>query len=475
MRVAIAGIATESCTFSPLPTELGDFRIVRAGDPLFAQLYPFLSAFPEVEFQGTITAKAIPGGPVESGAYSALKAEILERLKKLLPLDGVYLDMHGAMNVQGLDDAEGDFYAAIRALVGPNCLLSASYDLHGNVSERIMAHLDLITGYRTAPHIDYLETRERALALLVRCLRQGLRPKRAFVKIPVGLPGEKTSTEWEPGKSVYEAIPREIDGDRVMDATIQVGYVWADEPRMTACAIAIGADETAIAESASRLALRYWRHRADFQFGVEALSVDDCLQRALQADVKPVIISDSGDNPTAGGVGDVTYFLERALQQQPPDLVYASITDREAVLQCVEAGTGAAVSLNIGDTQNSRPLAISGTVEFIRHDDANSQAVLKSSGIRVILTAKRTPFHRRQQFLDLNLKPEEHAIVAVKIGYLEPELKAMARAAYLALSPGAVNQNIVALPYERIQRPCYPFDPDMDWSPSVQLFGGAAP
>lgn len=473
MKIAICGIATESCTFSPLPTRLRDFRLTRAGDSHFAELYPFLPRFPGLRFSGAVTAKAMPGGPVEARAYNAIKSEILDRLTKLLPLDGVYLDMHGAMNVCNMDDAEGDFYAALRALVGPDCLLAASYDLHGNVSERIMEQLDIITGYRTAPHIDAIETRERAVRLLLRCLREGIRPRRAYVRIPLALPGEKTSTEWEPGTRVYQAIADEIDGDRVMDATLQVGYVWADEPRMTACAIAIGRDIDAISAAARRLAQRYWKHRADFRFGVEAFSTDECIQRAMTQDLAPVFISDSGDNPTAGGVGDVTFFLERALALQPPDLVYASIPDADAVQRCINAGLGADVELEIGgklDTLHGHPLPVRGRVQFIRSGESNPQVVLRAGGIRIILTDQRTPFHQRQQFLDLGIVPEAHQIIAVKIGYLVPELKSMAQKAYLALSPGAVNQDILSLPFKRISRPCYPFDPDMIWTAQVQRF-----
>ncbi len=472
MRIAIAGIATESCTFSPLPTRLDDFRLTHARDPQFAQLYPFLKKYPDGEFFGTVTAKAMPGGPVEASAYAVLKAEILERLDRLRPLDGLYLDMHGAMNVSGMDDAEGEFFTAIRMTLGPDCLLSASYDLHGNVSERAMAALDIITGYRTAPHIDVLQTRERAVRLLLRCLREGIRPRKAFVKIPVGLPGEMTSTEWAPGRSIYRAIEPEVDGERVMDATIQVGYVWADEPRMTACTIAIGIDIAAISQAARRLAQRYWDHRADFRFGVEARSVDDCIRLAMQEKDQPVLISDAGDNPTAGGVGDVTYFLERALTLQPPDLVYASIPDAEAVQRCLRAGLGAAIELEIGgklDRRHASPLPVRGRVNFIKADGENPQVVLRVDGIRIILTARRTPFHYRRQLLDLNIKPEAHRIIAVKVGYLVPELNAIARRNFLALSPGAVNQDITSLPFKRITRPCYPFDPDMKWSPRVQL------
>ena len=470
MKIAIGGIATESCTFSRLPTRLEDFRITRQDDAHFQVLYPFLSDYPEVQFVGTLTAKALPGGPVDAAAYSKIKAQMLEHLRNHAPLDGLYLDMHGAMYVAGMDDAEGDWLEAIRAVTGADCLIAASYDLHGNVSERVMAHLDIITGYRTAPHIDYLETRQRAMSLLVRCLADGIRPRKAFVKIPVGLPGEKTSTEWQPGKRIYAAIPPEIDGERVMDVTVQVGYVWADEPRMTACAIAIGQDEGAIGDAASRLAALYWRHRADFQFGVKALSVDDCLQAAMNEDAHPVVISDSGDNPTAGGTGDLSYFLARALEIGPPDMICAAIRDETAVKQCMAAGVNARVNLAVGDSGDGQPLKVGGTIAFIKADERNPQVVLQSGGIRAILTAKRTPFHRRQQFLDLGITPEEHDIIAIKIGYLVPELKTLAKRAYLALSPGAVNQDIAALPYQRITRPCYPFDADMTWSPQVQLF-----
>lgn len=473
MKIAIGGIATESCTFSTLPTRLEDFRITRQDDASFSELYPFLNKYDDVEFVGTITAKAMPGGPVEPSAYETIKQDLLTQLKDKGPFDGVYLDMHGAMNVADRDDAEGDWMTAIRDIVGDDCLISASYDLHGNVSERIMGALDIITGYRTAPHIDYLETRERAMALLIRCLRDGIRPKKAFVKIPIGLPGEKTSTEWEPGMSIYRDLLSLMDHPEVMDVTLQIGYVWADEPRMTACAIAIGTNEKALQTAAIQLANSYWEKRAEFEFGVPAMSVDDCIQRAMKDDVKPVLISDSGDNPTAGGVGDVTYFLERALAIQPDDLVYASIPDAQAVATCVEAGIGAVVDLSIGgkhDTRNSKPLSIKGKVDTIKTDDTNTQVIVKIDGLRVIITTKRTPFHHRQQFVDLGLMPEEHEIIVVKIGYLVPELKAMAQKAYLALSPGAVNQDIVRLQYDRIQRPCYPFDMDMDWSPTVQLF-----
>jgi len=477
MKIAIGGIATESCTFSPLPTTIADFRFTRPGDARYAELYPFLptlsAAQPDLQFVGTVSAKALPGGPVTQRAYDVIKAEVLTKLEAALPLDGVYLDMHGAMFVAGMQDAEGDWMQSIRELVGARCLISASYDLHGNVSPRIMQHVDILTGYRTAPHVDTLQTRRRAMTLLLHCLGEGIVPRKAYVRIPIGLPGEKTSTEWDPGRSLYEAIPGEIDGQAVIDATVQVGYVWADEPRMSACAIAIGADAQAISAAATGLAQRFWRHRAGFRFGVEALPGRSCLQRALQSDVMPVLISDSGDNPTAGGVGDRTALLQEALDMQIPSMVYASVVDAQAVRECAEGGVGAELQLSIGgslDPAHAQPLAVTGRVECLAGDDGNRMAVLNCKGIRIILTSQRSAFHRRQQFTELGIVPEQEKILVVKIGYLVPELKAMAKAAFLALTPGAVNQDIVSLPFQRVTRPCYPLDADMEWTPQVLLY-----
>src|SRR5690606_5441981 len=116
------------------------------------------------------------------------------------PLDGVFLDLHGAMSVVGTDDAEGDLVAAIREVVGPEPMLSASMDLHGNVSEVLAREVDLLTCYRMAPHEDAWETKNRAARNLVQTLETGVTPVRAWVKVPILLPGEKTSTRVEPAK-----------------------------------------------------------------------------------------------------------------------------------------------------------------------------------------------------------------------------------------------------------------------------------
>lgn len=474
MKIAVGGITTENSTFSCIRTRAEDFHVLRGAAIL--ERNPFLRDVDGVTFVPILHASALPGGSVEQSAYEAFKAQLLDGLRADGPWDGVFMDMHGAMNVYGMDDAEGDWMESVRQVVGPDCLISASYDLHGNVSERVMANIDLFTAFRTAPHLDYMETRERAVALLVDCLQRQVRPFKVFIRVPVVLPGERTSTEWEPGQSLYAHIPDSLAVPGVMDVSIMIGYVWADEPRASATVIGIGTDEDAVRGEVVRLANAFWDVRAHFDFGVPVGTADECIQMGLAAPESCVFISDSGDNPTAGGVGDVTHTLGRLIALDVPSAVYASIPDAAAVDLCHQAGIGAQVSLSVGgklDTVYSEPLTITGEVLMLKTfpwgdtDMPNRQAVVAVGGVKVILTEQRTPFHYMRQFEQLEIDALAHKLVVVKIGYLVPDLKQAAPKALLALSPGAVNQAITELPFKRLTRPVYPLDPNMNWTASL--------
>jgi len=278
-RIGIGGIAIESSTFSPLPSSLDDFTILR-GEEMLAR-YPFMPGWSfrdrtDITWLPCLQAKAIPGGPVARHAYDQMKRELLDRLRVALPLDGFYLDIHGAMNVLGMDDAEADLAAAIRDLVGSGCLISAGMDLHGNVSARLVELVDIFTAYRLAPHDDVLQTREKACALLLHCLDRQIRPRRAWVRIPVILPGERTSTLVEPAKSVYASLQESDRAPGILDASLWVGYVWADEPRSSASVVVTGADPASVRSEAEAIARRYWDARKDFAFVAPAAPKGRC-------------------------------------------------------------------------------------------------------------------------------------------------------------------------------------------------------
>ena len=471
-RIGIAGLSCECCTFSPLMSSASDFMLQSGGELLAA--YPFLREYPHIDFVPLLRARALPGGSIDPSFYDRFAEQLLRELKAGRPWDGLFLPMHGAANVRGRFDIEGELLAAIREITGPETLISASYDLHGNVSDRVAQHLDILTAYRTAPHIDWLETLQRACALLVQCLDGNLKPHLAFVPVPVLLPGEMTSTGFEPAASLYASIPDVIRRHGVLDASVLIGYAWADEPRASGSTVAVSFSPDTARAAADELARAFWSVRHRFAFGVPAAGVDDSIRAAMAAGVSPVIISDSGDNPTAGGAGDMPYVLERLLVLGAENTLCAGIADAPAVDTCFRAGAGSGVTLHLGgklDPVHAAPFTVDATVlslhtfPWMDGNTPNRIAVVRTGGVTVAVTERRTTFHLESDFTRLGLDPRSFHIIVVKIGYLEPELAAMARASFLALSPGAVNQNIVALNHRHIRRPMFPMDPAMTWEP----------
>ena len=475
-RVAIASFGIESSTFSPALTHEEAFH-PKYDNEVFTN-YPFLSEFSSLRNRAvwfpTVAARSLPGGAVTRELYESIVNQILDRLKKNLPYDAMFLDLHGAMSVVGLDDPEGDFITRIRKVIGKKTLMSTSMDLHGNVSHRLAENTDLITCYRMAPHEDAMETKQRAVENLFKRLDNGKgKPKyKAWVKVPILLPGEQTSTRIEPAKSIYQQVAPASQQEGIVDAAIWVGYPWADEPRNHAVVMVTGDDKQKVTGTAEKLAKSFWDARKQFAFVAPTAPLEECLANALSSKTHPYFISDMGDNPTAGGAGDVTWTLQQLLarpefkKEDGPSLIYASIPGPKLIEKALAAGVGAKIEGEVGaavDARYAPPLMISGTVEsIVKGDrDAEVEVAVKTGNIHIIVTRKRKPYHKEIDFTRLGLKPREADIVVVKIGYLEPELYAMQKGWMMALTPGGVDQNLERLNYKRIQRPMFPVDKDM--------------
>lgn len=475
-RIAIAGLGIESSTFSPALTEEPAFH-ARYDTGVFTA-YSFMSADSafrhRAQWLPAVQGKSLPGGAVTREAYESLVGKMLDSLKKHLPYDGLWYDIHGAMSVVGLDDPEADMLRRIRQVVGTKTLISTSMDLHGNVSEDLAKNSDLITCYRMAPHEDAMDTKRRAVQNLLDRLESGKgRPGfKAWIPIPVLLPGEKTSTRIEPGKSVYQAVTPAAAQEGIIDAAIWVGYAWADEPRNHAVVMVTGDDKDKVTHTAEDLAHRFWNARKQFAFVAPTAPWNVAIDSALKSVKHPFFISDMGDNPTAGGAGDVSWTLTQILARPEfkapggPSLIYASIPGPALVAKALAVGVGGHVEGVAGAAVDARfapPVPISGTVESVvsGDKDAEVEAVIRVGSVHVIVTQKRKPYHKEQDFTRLGLHPRNTDIVVVKIGYLEPELYAMRKDWIMALTPGGVDQDIEHLPYKRIQRPMFPMDPNM--------------
>ena len=476
-RIAIAGLGIESSTFSPALSTEEAFH-AKIGDSVYSR-YPFLQVDSlqrqRAEWIPTLVGKSLPGGTVTREAYESLVTKSLIMLKENGPYDGLFFDIHGAMSVVGLDDPEGDLIARIRAVIGDDVLISTSMDLHGNVSERLAMHSDLITCYRMAPHEDAIESKKRAVTNLLDRLENGKgKPTyKAWVPVPILLPGEKTSTRIEPGKSLYAKIPDITKQEGVIDAAIWIGYAWADEPRNHAVVMVTGDDKEQVEKGAEKLAQSFWDVRKQFEFVAPTTTLDESLKLALASDKKPYMISDMGDNPTAGGAGDVTWTLKELLARpefksdKGTSLIYASIPGPEFVEKALEIGVGGKIKAEAGAAVDNRfagPLLLDGTITAIKEGDTNAEieVVVKVGSIHVIVTKKRKPYHHLSDFTNLGLNPKETNIVVVKIGYLVPELYDIRGDWTMALTPGGVDQDLNRLGYKRIKRPMFPLDSDME-------------
>jgi microcystin degradation protein MlrC len=476
-RIAIAGLAIESSTFSPARTVEEEFH-ARTGDAVL-ESYPFLApgsaARKRATWIPTLTGHALPGGTVTRPAYESLLGKMLSMLAAGVPYDGLFFDIHGAMSVEGLDDPEGDMIERVRGVVGKKTVISTSMDLHGNVSWRLAHQSDLITCYRMAPHEDELESKERAVTNLLDRLESGKgKPAwKAWIPVPILLPGEQTSTRIEPGKGLYAQVAPASKRPGVTDAAIWIGYAWADEPRNHAVVTATGDDRAAVTGTAEELARSFWKVRSQFAFVAPTATLEESLKGALASDKRPFVISDMGDNPTAGGAGDVTWTLTEILKrpefqsENGPSLIYASLPGPDLVRAAEKAGVGGHVDERAGalvDARYAPPVRLSGTVLAIRQGDlhAETEVVVKVGSVRVIVTKKRKPYHYEADFTRLGLDPRKTAILVVKIGYLVPELYDLRGDWLMALTPGGVDQDLARLPYERITRPMFPLDKNMN-------------
>ena len=480
-RIAIAGLAIESSTFSPAKTVESDFK-ARIDEDVFS-FYPFLEKDStlrnKVNWIPTLRGHALPGGIVTKETYESLVNKTLEKLQKNLPYDGLFFDIHGAMSVEGIDDPEGDFIKKVRQIVGYDTVISTSMDLHGNVSYNLAKETDLITCYRMAPHEDAIESKRRAVTNLIERLENGKgKPLyKSRIEVPILLPGEKTSTRVEPAKSLYAKVDPETKKEGVLDAAIWVGYPWADEPRNHAVIMVTGDSKEQVKKSSEYLAKSFWNVKDEFEFIAPVGNLSESVDLAIETKTKPFIISDMGDNPTAGGAGDVTWTLDRLLKRKEfkksdgPSLIYASIPGPKLVEKAKKLKVGDYIEGYVGaevDNRYSPPIFLKGYIRSIKKGDVNAKTeiVVQTGSIFTIVTEKRKPYHYIKDFTDLGLNPFVTDVIVVKIGYLVPELYNINKGWIMALTPGGVDQNIERLDYKRIKRPMFPMD-EFDSEPDL--------
>jgi microcystin degradation protein MlrC len=479
VRIAIAGLAHEALTFFPESTRMTDFELWAGDEILDYPGIPGLAEELDIELVPVLIAQTrSPGGCVEQATYQALRDRIVDGIVRAGDVDGLCLVLHGALLVDDISSGETDLVRAIRRRLGDKVRIAARLDLHAILTDEFVRTVDVWTGYRTAPHRDIPDTLRRAMTLLVRTLRGGLQPRAAFVRLPLLLPGEQATTDVEPMRSLLDRSSVVAQQPGILTSEVLVGFGWADAPHSGSSVSVIAEDSQhlpAAMRAAEELAAAMWARRAEFTIPWEvAASIDDAIDRSLAARESTVFATDSGDNPTAGAAGDTPGFLARLIAREVPDAILAAIPDAVVYRQCVEVGVGGTLTVRLGgkiDTEHGEPVQVTAVVEHVHRPRPNTRdvgvAVLRAGGVHIVVSELRKMFTRLDDFRTAGLNPLEHKLVVVKLGYLFPELRAIAPREILTLSPGYADMDLTRLPFKHVSRPIYPLELDVEWAPVV--------
>lgn len=489
MNIIIGGMMHETNTFNTVPTTLDDFQ------PLYGQQLYDYDFWRRLSIGGivhklaaegatavpTVYARANTAGIVEYEAYQEIKRSLLDRIRDAAGIaDGICFALHGSMYVDGEEDPEGDLMAAIRAVVGPDMPIVCPLDMHATVTERLIANVNAFTVYRTAPHIDMFQTGEKAAALLLRIIREKLDTVTVSVGVPIIISGEQTETAVSPMKDLMALVFGTDAMPFVLNADYVLGFPWADTPHH--CVRALVSGEARNTEKlktlAGSLAVSFWEKRFAFGYSTEAYPLDMALDIALEESVSPVVLSDAGDNPTAGASSDLTLVLNRLLERKAAGALVAVIADGIAYEACVAAGLGAEVELALGKLEtapDAHPLRVRATVVRLKTGLKDKKinwwtsnaAVVAIDGVIVIVAEQRMAVYDPGFLYELGLHPSDYRLIVVKSGYQSPQYQAIAARSILALTPGHTNLEIATIDYRKAPRPIFPLDRDFAWSPEA--------
>jgi microcystin degradation protein MlrC len=315
--------------------------------------------------------------------------------------------------------------------------------------------------------------------MLLESLTTGKKLYTAYRRIPMLIAGEKSESEAEPMLSLIEACRAAEKTPDIQAASFLLGFPWADDEHnaVSALVTSLAAPESA-EQCATALAAKFWARRKDFTFRVEhydaALSMKTAYQAVLEKAQKPVFVSDSGDNPTAGAAGDATDVLEQIIQTLnivdtlPTPLLYSGFYDVPAVAACVKAGVGVSLDITLGgkwDTVNGKPIPLRVTVKAIVRDYGSHHAdlvLVSFHNMLIVVTSKHIGFGDEKLLPALGVNAADYCLVVVKLGYLEPCFRSIAARAIMAISKGCSNEALESIAYTKVQRPLYPLDADME-------------
>ena len=474
-KIAVAGFQHETNTFAPQPTTFEIFEergawpeLTRGGSLIkrFLGLNLPISGFISAcnhKVEPILWAAAEPGGFVENDAFELITNEIVDGIINSRP-DAVYLDLHGAMVTRKYDDGEAEILRRIREAAGYDLPLAVSLDLHGNLSKSFFDLADLVTIYRTYPHVDLAETGARAADLLSMALKKPLKKawRRANFLIPVTAQG----TDYQPSKDIYNYIDK-ISQNEVASIDLAMGFPPADIPELGPVIVAYDQSQKVANDSVEKVFKKLLE--AEPTYNDRLVSAEDAVADAVKSINGPVVIADVQDNPGAGGTGDTTGLISALIKAKASDAILSMLYDPDTAEAAHKAGVGSEIDVSLGGkyTTYSKPIKCKVLIEAISdgrflftgpmfggsHADLGPVALLKifDTSIRVVVGSKRAQNADQEMFRVVGLEPCQHKIICVKSAmHFVADYKRVSKNIIFATSPGANPCNLTEIPYKRL-------------------------
>lgn len=477
-RIIIAGFRQETGSFNPKPSVYDDFDVLTGQDLLDASresrgyvggALTVFDARDDVEVVPTYSASAGTGGPVTTADLDRLIAELLERVEGESNIDAVYLSLHGAMAGESEDDPEGRVLEGIRKHVG-DVPLTASMDLHGIVTDRLVEGVDAISFLHTYPHIDSYETGERAAVNLMKMLDGEIRnPVTGRVKIPMLARGNELITKTGKfGEAIWacQAIEASEGG---IAAGVNIGNPFTDVPDLRSNTIVtVDGDQARADEEALKLARFMWDNRNLWFATLQ--SMEEIVQRA-EAESGLVVCGDPADSTASGASGDSNAILKGLLQYGYSKRALIFIVDAPAVAKAFEAGVGSTIQVSLGgsiDQARFRPLDCEVYVQSLSDGvhgrglvpgRAGRTAKFKLKQHTVVASERAAATTNSTFFLSQGEDPRHYDFVIAKSpNGFRTHYEPFASQIVYADVPGSTSANLKTLPYKKCPRPIFPLD-----------------
>ncbi len=496
-RIAFGGFLHETNTFAPSRAGLdaflqgGGWPTLSRGEDVFAAVANVnvgASGFVEAgraagwTLVPSLWCGASPSAHVTADAFERIAADLLTGIAAAMPLDGVYLDLHGAMVVEQFDDGEGEILARVRGAIGPGIPLVASLDLHGNVTRKMVEAADALVAYRTYPHVDMAETGRRAAAYLARLLGTARRDAKAFRQIPYLIPIAWQATATEPCRTIYAKLSA-LESEDVPTLSFLPGFPAADFADCGASVVAYATTQDAADRAADAVAALVVA--SESAFAGRVFTPDEGVREAMsiaRTANRPVVIADTQDNPGAGGDSDTMGMVHALLNNWADRAAVGVIVDPAAADAAHEAGVGATIHISLGaksDIPGDVPLVADFTVEAL--SDGNFVApgpfyggarmklgpcaCLRVHGVRIVVGSRKAQMADQAMYRQVGIEPAEQGILVNKSSvHFRADFEPFAETILVCAAPGPMPVDPAVLPWRRLR-------PGLRLSPNGPVFG----